>query len=217
MIPATALRSRFRSSPRTGDGSRGRDRRSGRTRPLAAIIVLALLSGCTGLAVFGGDRPTDADVHAPPAADVSAPRTAGDPTVGHASRPASAPPSPPPVPRASRLLGRTAAQLVSLVGRPDLVRREETVQIFQYRSADGCVLELALYERGGRFLTRYVTARRRADGEEMHPDRCLARLLPPERRAALAEPPSRGAPVAGTTAATPAERKDTPADAPPPR
>ncbi|RMF12260.1 MAG: hypothetical protein D6757_09940 [Alphaproteobacteria bacterium] len=148
---------------------------------LATAGWIALLAGCTGTGPFNATGPSASGTDEP------APAVAGEAVTSTAPSPAE-PAALPPSPRAGRLLEREAGELVSLIGRPDLVRREETVQIFQYRADDGCILELALYEQEGRFLVRYVTARRR-DGERVHPDGCLARLLPPERWSALAEPP----------------------------
>ncbi len=166
-------------------------------RTLAAGALLALLGGCAAGGILARDEPKAADIpRTSPALPPPPPSAAANVPAG------KAPPAPAPA-RAWRLLARDAAELVTLIGPPDLVRREDTVQIFQYRGGDDCILELVLYERDGRFFVRYVTARRRHDGEPMHPDRCLTRLLPAARREALADPLSTARVPAATPTGTP--------------
>jgi hypothetical protein len=74
-----------------------------------------------------------------------------------------------------RLLGLEPDALSDLLGRPELIRREDPAQVWQYRGAD-CVFDVVLYqEAGGRTVT-YVEARD-GNGDRTEPRPCLKQLL----------------------------------------
>lgn len=54
------------------------------------------------------------------------------------------------VPELSILTGMDPAQLIALLGAPDLRRREPPAELWQYRNAD-CVLDVFLYGEGNRY------------------------------------------------------------------
>jgi hypothetical protein len=64
---------------------------------------------------------------------------------------------PPRLPSLDQLTGLHPAEIIALLGQPDLRRDEPPAQLWQYRAAD-CVLNLFFYrERGAYRLTRAET------------------------------------------------------------
>lgn len=108
--------------------------------------------------------------------DVPPPVAAPPPPASEAEAPV---PPPPPKPRQKpeSLLGLGPADTLLLLGTPDLVRRDDSVQIHQYRDTL-CVLDLIFYEGAdhGPFRLSAVDSRDRAaqpyDGAD-----CLERLI----------------------------------------
>jgi hypothetical protein len=78
-----------------------------------------------------------------------------------------------------RYQGLAGAELVRLLGRPDMLRRDGGAEIWQYR-AGACILHLFLYEEGGALLVVHAEARNRTSGRA-----CLAPRI--EERAADAQ------------------------------
>ena len=74
-----------------------------------------------------------------------------------------------------RLLGLRPDALSDLLGRPELIRREDPAQIWQYRGAD-CVFDVILYQDAGGSSVTYVEARD-GDGDRTEPRPCLNQLL----------------------------------------
>jgi hypothetical protein len=58
------------------------------------------------------------------------------------------------------LHGKTHADLVSLLGAPDFVRRDPPAEIWQYRGVD-CVLDLFLYPEAGEVQVVHAETRDR--------------------------------------------------------
>ena len=77
--------------------------------------------------------------------------------------------------RFNEFKGRDGKSLISLIGRPDFVRREGLAQIWQYR-ANACIFDLFLY---GKSTNRKVQhAEVRGDEVDKPPARgCFAKLL----------------------------------------
>ena len=82
----------------------------------------------------------------------------------------------------AQLIGIDPARLDSLLGRPDLVRREPPAEIWQYRGA-ACIFDVFLYEEAGTQRVTYIEARNQA-AEQTPPRPCLNGLL----RARLPQP-----------------------------
>lgn len=60
----------------------------------------------------------------------------------------------------SILTGMDPAQLIALLGEPDLRRREPPAELWQYRNAD-CVLDVFLYGEGNRYRVLHSETRNR--------------------------------------------------------
>lgn len=89
----------------------------------------------------------------------------------------SEPLPPPPLPDPDTLLNKRPADIVTLLGEPDLVRWENNAQILQYR-AQSCVLDLVFFEQAdGGFILRYYDSRKRLDGAADDAALCLDGLL----------------------------------------
>lgn len=71
----------------------------------------------------------------------------------------------PPAPPAESLIGATSGALTALLGAPDLIRRDQGVEVWQYPGAS-CTLLIYLYtpEDGGPPRTAFVDARDRHAG-----------------------------------------------------
>jgi hypothetical protein len=74
-----------------------------------------------------------------------------------------------------QLLGLEPDALSVLLGRPELIRREDPAQVWQYRGAD-CVFDVVLYQDAGGSSVTYVEARD-GDGDRTEPRPCLNQLL----------------------------------------
>jgi len=81
----------------------------------------------------------------------------------------------------NQLMGLDRGGVSALLGEPDLVRREEPAEIWQYVTA-GCVFDVVLYDAGSRYRVTYLEARDAA-ADRLAPRPCLNRLLR-ERQAA---------------------------------
>jgi hypothetical protein len=111
------------------------------------LIVSAALSAC-GTPAAGPPPVTAAPVAA---AEMAAPPK---PT------PAAAAPAAMRIPELPVLTGMGPAELVALLGEPDLRRREPPAELWQYRSAD-CVLDVFLYVEGGGYRVLRSATRNR--------------------------------------------------------
>lgn len=143
-----------------------------RTRICVRLIPLLLAAGCSGLDVpFGEDANGRASAPSPSA---KAPGSAA---------PTDAP-TQAPRPDPETLLGRTPAEVQSLLGPPDLVRREGPAHVMQYQG-QGCVLDVTLYEGGPGtpFKATYVESRD-ITGAMLATGDCLAILVPRDEWAA---------------------------------
>ncbi len=128
----------------------------------ALWVLITVLAGC---AAPSGGPPASPPV--PPAAS---------PTPPAAAAPEAPPPPPPALPAPSTLLGLGPADTMLLLGTPDLVRRDDSVQIHQYRDG-ACVLDLIFYEGpdAGPFALRAYDARDRL-GQPFDGAACLDRV-----------------------------------------
>ena len=71
--------------------------------------------------------------------------------------------------------GRDGKFLLSLIGRPDFIRREGLAQIWQYRS-NACIFDLFLYGKSTNKKVQHAEVR--GDGVDRSPARgCFAKLL----------------------------------------
>ena len=121
-------------------GTRGGVEFQGRQRLLPLLMLLGALAGCL---------PQEA------------------PVVASAAAPAPARPRPAPPPT---LQGMGSAELIALLGAPDLRRKEPPAELWQYRSAD-CVLDLFLYSDSGPYRVVRVETRNRSPWDR-DPQRC---------------------------------------------
>ncbi|MFO1190030.1 MAG: hypothetical protein U1E97_10740 [Alphaproteobacteria bacterium] len=134
---------------------------------LSILAVLALvLAGC------GSSRDPAIDA-SPQAAtpDASSERTAAVP------RPPARIPMPPADIDPGQILKANGDQVMSLLGKPEMKRREKQAELWQYRSSS-CVLNLFVYPTGANHAPEvtHVEARARAGG--IMPTRiCLASLI----------------------------------------
>lgn len=138
-------------------------------KPCALVLLLA-----TGLALSACQTARTA----PPAPSPSLATAAVQPAAAPATRPARAPQEaalPPIDDDPAQLLGLDRDGVASLLGTPDLVRREAPAEIWQYTAGD-CVFDVVLYQRGADFAVTYLEARDTAAAIQP-PRPCLARLL----------------------------------------
>lgn len=108
----------------------------------------------------------------PPAAseDAGAERAAAE-----TAETAALPPEPEIDDDPAQLIGMAPGGLRELLGEPNLMRRENPAQVWQYRGAT-CVLDLVLYSEAGSDRVTYVEARDRA-GAGSETRACLNALL----------------------------------------
>ncbi len=94
--------------------------------------------------------------------------------------PVAPPPPPrfaPPPPGLARILGRDAATVMALLGKPSLDRREGPARLLQFVRPP-CVLDVFLYPDAGTVPTVRTAAARRPDGSRIDPGACLTLLSP---------------------------------------
>jgi hypothetical protein len=83
-----------------------------------------------------------------------------------------APSNPPPLPET--IIGLDSDGLSAELGKPVFLMRAKAAEIWQYR-AEGCVLDLYLYEESGAMRVLYLEARDSA-GESQAPGICIAAI-----------------------------------------
>jgi|GEM_PF-3226873 len=83
---------------------------------------------------------------------------------------AIAPVEPPPLPEA--IIGLDSDRLAAQLGKPVFLMRAKASEIWQYR-AEGCVLDLYLYEESGALRVLYLEARD-SFGASQAPGACIA-------------------------------------------
>ncbi|MEX0807643.1 MAG: hypothetical protein WD044_02845 [Dongiaceae bacterium] len=83
---------------------------------------------------------------------------------------AVAPVEPPPLPEA--IIGLDSDRLTAQLGKPVFLMRAKAAEIWQYR-AEGCVLDLYLYEESGALRVLYLEARDSL-GASQAPGACIA-------------------------------------------
>ena len=132
----------------------GHRARSAAARPGLRYAPLLLLA-CTLAALSGCTQP----VAAPEAPSV-------------ALAPAPAPTEvEPPLPAPETLIGADRDLIAERLGKPVFLMRAQTSEIWQYR-AQGCVLDVYLYEEAGVMRVAYIEARDLA-GVELAPGDCM--------------------------------------------
>lgn len=150
-----------------------------------ALAVTFLLTACQA------SRPTDPrPVTTVGAVEHPVPRAAPAPAVAD---PASLPDPQPdaeavlrqrlaavgldPIEDAADLVGHSAAQVEALLGAPDLARREEPAEMWQY-AGERCVLNLFLYPReGGRRTVDHAELRSRDPATTAASRPCLKEII----------------------------------------
>lgn len=75
----------------------------------------------------------------------------------------------------ARLIGLGPDALTAMLGRPELIRREQPAEIWQYRAAS-CVFDVFLYDQAGSRRVTYLEARDNA-ARKAPPRPCLNALL----------------------------------------
>jgi len=120
------------------------------------------------------ETTVETDVPTPAEGEVDSAATASDATELAALPPAAAP-EPVVDDDPARLMGLGPDEVDSLLGRPDLVRREPPAEVRQY-SADGCVFDVFLYDEAGRYRVTYLEARD-LEARRIAARPCLNRLL----------------------------------------
>jgi len=128
------------------------------------------------LVALGACQAPKPAVVPPVAASPAAPETETDPAT------AALPPEPVIDDNPQRLMGLGPGALSTILGEPELIRREAPAEIWQYRN-DNCVLDVFLYDTAGRREVTYVEARDGA-AQQIEARACLNELL----RARLAQP-----------------------------
>lgn len=154
-----------------------------RLRELKRPLRLGLLLGLLGLAACQTTGKTTGTTNtAPakaPAAAVQTPEAA--PAAPAPARPpqvVARPPEPvePPIDdNPNQLMGLDRSGLTALLGKPDLVRREQPAEIWQYVAAN-CVFDVVLYDSGQRYRVTYLEARNAA-ADRLAPRPCLNQIL----------------------------------------
>jgi hypothetical protein len=136
---------------------------------LALVLALAL-AGCGTSRDPAADSPVDSPSPAVP--EVATPeRPAALP------RPSSRLPVPPPDIDLGQILQASGDQVTSLLGRPELRRRERQAELWQYRSTS-CVLNLFVYPNGSNKAPEVTHAEARSrTGSLIPPRMCLASLI----------------------------------------
>ena len=77
-----------------------------------------------------------------------------------------------------QFLGLVGTAVALKLGVPNLIRRDGTAEIWQYR-ATACILDVFLYASGDEQLVRHIELRRRNASNELY-QRCFAELLKAE-------------------------------------
>ena len=127
---------------RNGEGVAHGDRLR-RFFALGSLALSAALAACSAPVAPSAIAPVAAEVPAPP-----------EPA------PSPAEPAAMRVPELPVLIGMGPAQLIGLLGEPDLRRSEPPAELWQYRDAD-CVLDVFLYADGGGYRVRRSETRNR--------------------------------------------------------
>lgn len=84
----------------------------------------------------------------------------------------------PPPPGLARILGRDAATVTALLGKPSLDRREGPARLLQFVRPP-CVIDVFLYPDAGTEPTVRTATARRPDGSRIDAGMCLRLLTPP--------------------------------------
>lgn len=138
---------------------------------VAACALLAGLAGCTGAAGEATRREVPVADQGTPTETAPLPAGPFSPIIYNGVAPV---PIDPVNDDPEQLLGMTADSLGDILGQPDVVRRDDGVEVWQYRS-EACVLDLFLY--GGMKQVEYVDLRDRGDSTDVMVRACFVRML----------------------------------------
>lgn len=104
---------------------------------LSSLAVGVALAACSAPVTPAAAVAPVAAVEVPAPSQAQSPPEPAEPAVVH-------------IPELPVLTGMDPAQVIALLGEPDLRRREPPAELLQYRSAD-CVLDVFLYADGDRY------------------------------------------------------------------
>ncbi len=141
------------------------------TRVLRSSLVF-LLAALALSACQTGRTPPPATT-APPGPEPVA--TVPEPTPQPVPQVAARPPEPVVNDDPNQFMGLDRSALTARLGAPDLIRREDPAEIWQYVTLD-CVVDVVLYNRGPRYAVSYLEARDETAARQA-PQPCLNRLL----------------------------------------
>ena len=88
-----------------------------------------------------------------------------------------------PIDSPSALVGKSEADVSSLLGRPGFTRTDGPAQVWQY-SGSRCVLDVFMYQSAGGYTVEYTELRRRGSIGGVEDPACLADALAGEPAAA---------------------------------
>ncbi|MGH6946034.1 MAG: hypothetical protein ACREDZ_01790 [Kiloniellales bacterium] len=149
--------------------------------PAIALSAALLLGACAEQAPSAGDDHASI-THPAAAARAGAAASAPSAQAGASESAALTPPAAPapapelPTIEAETLLGKSAGEILSLLGEPQLKRREAAAEVWQYRGQD-CVMDLVLYRQGEASKVQYLEARDRKKADVVEAQPCLDALL----------------------------------------
>ena len=147
-----------------------------RANPGIWLVVGALtLAACAPLQAVG---PVTTAQPQPQAPAVAAAGRAAEPQVAAVPPPAPVTPPPPPTMELREFFGLSTFEVATLLGDPDLDRREPTAQVLQYAASEDCVLHLFLYQSlgGGLFRVEHAEVLPRGFGPAAQAA-CITALL----------------------------------------
>jgi hypothetical protein len=144
----------------------GRSRRHARAWAAVAVAV-ALTAACE----TPGETPVTEEIGTADVVTPAEPAPAPPPVTEEAA----VPPEPEIDDDPDRLIGLDPDSLFALLGEPELIRRENPAQIWQYRGVD-CVFDVILYREADSSRVTYVEARDEK-GRRSEPRACLNQLL----------------------------------------
>ena len=141
------------------------------TRALRSSAVFLFAALALSACQTGRTPPPEVTAPPAPAPVAIAPEPAPAPVPQVAARP----PEPVVNDDPNQFMGLDRSALTALLGTPDLIRREDPAEIWQYVTTD-CVVDVVLYNRGQRYAVSYLEARD-VTAARQAPQPCLNRLL----------------------------------------
>lgn len=136
------------------------------------VLSLPLLAGCTLMDRLTGGGPAESGQRPADSSRAEAPHSADAP--GADSRKAALPPAEPADPKS--FLTLSGSEVAARLGPPDLLRRDGTAEVRQYRSP-ACTLDLFLYPSDGDTLAVRHAELRGAGLDARGRQLCLGEML----------------------------------------